>query len=69
LPVSFLLPLAAYAMLALSAYAPLSHVREALFAAAAAAVLLLFAGIHNAWDAVTCHVFHVKPARQEAERD
>jgi hypothetical protein len=64
-----LLPLAAYAMLALSAYATLSHVREALFAAAAAAVLLLFAGIHNAWDAVTYHVFHVKPARQETERD
>jgi hypothetical protein len=28
-----------------------------LFAVGAAALLLLFVGIHNAWDAVTYHVF------------
>lgn len=52
-----LLPLAAYAMLAGSAFAARSHVRKALFAVAAAALLLLFIGIHNAWDAVTYHIF------------
>jgi hypothetical protein len=30
---------------------------QALFGAGAAALLLLFTGIHNAWDAVTYHVF------------
>jgi hypothetical protein len=52
-----LLPLAAYALLALSAVAASSHTREALFGVGAAALLLLFIGIHNAWDAVTYHVF------------
>jgi hypothetical protein len=52
-----LLPFAAYLMLAGSAYATRSHLREALFAVGAAALLLLFTGIHNAWDAVTYHVF------------
>jgi hypothetical protein len=51
-----LLPLAAYAMLALSAFAAPSHTREALFGVGAAVLLLLFIGIHNAWDAVTYHV-------------
>ncbi len=52
-----ILPLAAYATLAASAFAARSHMREALFGAAGAALLLLFIGIHNAWDAVTWHVF------------
>lgn len=54
-----LLPLAAYVVVALSAYAVLSHARQALFGVAATALLLLFAGIHNAWDAVTYHIFVV----------
>jgi len=29
--------------------------------------VLLFSGIHNAWDAVTYHVFRRKPARRETE--
>src|SRR5262249_55100201 len=52
-----LLPFAAYATLAVSAYASLSHLREALFGVGAAVLLLLFVGIHNAWDGVTYHVF------------
>lgn len=52
-----LLPFVAYAMLAIAAYGTRHHVRVALFGAAAAALLLLFVGIHNAWDAVTYHVF------------
>jgi hypothetical protein len=52
-----LLPCAAYAMLAGSAYVAHSHARPALFVVGAATLLLLFVGIHNAWDAVTYHVF------------
>ena len=52
-----LLPFAACATLAIAAYATLNHVRVALFGVGAAAVLLLFVGIHNAWDSVTYHVF------------
>jgi hypothetical protein len=51
------LPLAAYALLPLSAFAAASHTHEALFGVGAAALLLLFIGIHNAWDGVAYHVF------------
>jgi hypothetical protein len=51
------LPLAAYAILALTPFATPLHTREALFGVGAAALLLLFIGIHNAWDSVTYHVF------------
>ena len=64
-----LLPLAAYAMLAGSALTARSHTRTALFTVGAAALLLLFVGIHNAWDAVTYHVFVRRRGQQEAERD
>jgi hypothetical protein len=52
-----LLPFAAYTTLAVSAYAAQFFPRKALFGVGAAALLLLFIGIHNAWDAVTFHVF------------
>ena len=52
-----LLPFAAYITLAGAACAAPFYIREALFAVGAAALLLLFVGIHNAWDAVTYHVF------------
>ncbi len=55
-----LLPLAAYITLAVSAYVARSAAREALFAVGAAILLLLFTGIHNAWDTVTYHVFFKK---------
>jgi hypothetical protein len=51
------LPLAAYMALAVAAFAIGSHLGAALFGIGAAALLLLFVGIHNAWDAVTYHVF------------
>ena len=63
-----LLPLAAYALLVLSAFAAPFHARAALFGVGAAALLLLFIGIHNAWDAVTYHVFVKRPARNAEER-
>jgi len=52
-----ILPFAAYATLAASAYAARAHASEGLFGVATAALLLLFIGIHNSWDAVTYHVF------------
>jgi hypothetical protein len=55
-----LLPFTAYAMLAGSACVAHSHGRPALFIVGAATLLLLFVGIHNAWDAVTYHVFNNK---------
>lgn len=63
-----LLPFAAYATLAGSAYGARSHVSKALFGVGAAALLLLFIGIHNAWDAVTYHVFVMRRGQAEAER-
>jgi hypothetical protein len=53
-------------MLALSAFEAPYHTRAALFGVGAAALLLLFIGIHNAWDAVTYHVFVMKPKHDEA---
>jgi hypothetical protein len=63
------LPFAAYATLAASAFEASTHLHEALFAVAAAALLLLFVGIHNAWDAVTYHVFHKKPSQPNPDKD
>jgi hypothetical protein len=42
--------------------------RPSLFVVATAAVLLLFVGIHNAWDAVTYHVFVRRNERQESSQ-
>src|SRR5436853_8144 len=63
-----LLPFAAYVMLAASACAAYPHPRPALFLVAAAALLLLFIGIHNAWDIVTYHVFVKRREQRDDER-
>ena len=63
-----LLPIAAYAILVLSAIAAPSHMHEALFGVGETALLLLFIGIHNAWDGVAYHVF-VTRRNAETERD
>ena len=55
-----LLPLAAYTILAISAFAAPYDARPAIFLIGAAALVLLLIGIHNAWDAVTYQVF-VRP--------
>ena len=60
-----LLPFVAYATLAASAYAIRSGAKQAMFGVGAAALLLLFVGIHNAWDAVTYHIFFVRSHRRE----
>jgi hypothetical protein len=54
-------------MLALSSFASPSHMREALFGVGGAALLLLFIGIHNAWDSVAYHVL-VNKANTNAEQ-
>jgi hypothetical protein len=57
-----LLPVGAYAGLAVAAWIAASvAVHAAMFGVGAAVVLLLFTGIHNAWDAVAYHVFFVRP--------
>ncbi len=59
------LPIAAYTLLAITACAARNHVGVVLFGVGAAALLLLFTGIHNAWDAATYHIFVRKPAQPE----
>jgi hypothetical protein len=51
------LPLAAYALLTLSAVAAPAYPRAALFGIGAASLLLLVVSIHNAWDGVAYQVF------------
>jgi hypothetical protein len=60
-----LLPFAAYTILAASAFAARSHENGTLFAVAAASLLLLVIGIHNAWDAVTYHIFVMRPKHRD----
>jgi hypothetical protein len=64
------LPLSAYALLVVSAAVAFWHATEAQFAVAAATLTLLFAGIHNAWDAVTYHLMvrRVKQPTDEEEK-
>ena len=51
------LPLAAYAVIAWSPFVASSHLHAVLFGVGAAALLLLFVGIHNAWDNVAYTVY------------
>jgi hypothetical protein len=67
------LPFIAYAMLAMSAFEALSHTHDALFGVGGAVLLLLFTGIHNAWDSVAYHVLvniagaHSTQSREDRE--
>jgi hypothetical protein len=63
-----LFPFASYTLLAVSACLTNSNPRYALFATGAAALLLLFIGIHNAWDTVTHLVFLRKQRLRRDER-
>jgi hypothetical protein len=56
------LPLVAYAALLGAAIAVPRHAAASLFVVGATAVLLLFVGIHNAWDAVTYIALKGEPA-------
>jgi hypothetical protein len=63
-----LLPLAAYAILAASAFVARSQARPALFLVGAASLLLLFVGIHNAWDTVMHLVFVEAQGKRAVKR-
>ena len=62
------LPLAAYATLAGSAFAARPHASGALACVAVGALVLLFAGIHNAWDAATYHIFITRPRYENSRQ-
>jgi hypothetical protein len=62
------LPLSAYIILALSSFAALFRTREALFGVGTATLLLLFDGIHNAWDNIAYHVLVKLAGSAETER-
>ncbi|HEX4269757.1 MAG TPA: hypothetical protein VHZ32_00150 [Rhizomicrobium sp.] len=61
------LPFLAYSLLALSSLEAVSHARQALFGVGVTTLLLLFIGIHNAWDAVAYQVFVIR--RRDADKD
>lgn len=61
------LPLIAYAALVVAAILLPGNPTQALFAIGAEAVLLLFVGIHNAWDTVTYIALELLPARDEGK--
>jgi hypothetical protein len=64
------LPLAAYALLASSSFLAPSRTRASLFAVGGAALLLLFIGIHNAYDNVSYHVLvNIANAKTGRDRD
>ena len=61
------LPVVAYGLLLAGALALAPHEHEALFLVGASALLLVFIGIHNAWDTVTWLALH-RVRERERER-
>ena len=61
-----LLPLTAYLLMAVAACVAHAYERTALFNVGAASLLLLFVGIHNAWDMVT-HMVLTRRRQQEED--
>jgi len=59
------LPFAGYVVLTVSAAGMLYRNGVALFGIGAAALILLFTGIHNAWDTVTYHVSVTRRASKD----
>ena len=65
-----ILPFAAYVMLVSAAALEPAYltISEDLFLVAGTTVLLLFVGIHNAWDAVTYHVYSIGKKRRDEKK-
>jgi hypothetical protein len=63
------LPLFAYALLLIAAITLRSYPHRVLFVIGAVAILLLFVGIHNAWDTVTYITFEKLPAREPEDEE
>jgi hypothetical protein len=59
------LPFVAYAVLIIAAILLLSNTTPGMFAVGAVTVLLVFIGIHNAWDTVTYLTIELLPSRNE----
>jgi hypothetical protein len=64
-----ILPFGAYAVLPVSAWAVRSDELTAMYLVAGASLLLLFIGIHNAWDLVTYNIYLTSGQHQEGEKD
>ena len=60
------LPIFAYGAITLSSLAAIRYERQAMFGVGVATLLLLFIGIHNAWDAVAYQVFVIR--RRDTEQ-
>jgi hypothetical protein len=58
------LPLVAYALLVIASVALTRHPQQALFVIGATVLLLLFVGIHNAWDTVTYITIELPMAKE-----
>jgi len=63
-----LLPFLSYIILAGAAFATRWEADRGLFGVAAAALLLLFIGVHNTWDAVIYHVFTIRPRSGDSKK-
>ena len=63
-----ILPVIAYSMLTAAGIGAREHADAALFGIAIAALVLLFVGIHNAWDSVTYLVFVRRREIQERRK-
>lgn len=61
------LPFLAYLLLTLMPLPSLAYERETLFAIGGGVLLLLFAAIHNAWDAVAYQVFVIRKPGQDSD--
>jgi hypothetical protein len=61
------LPFTAYVALSVSGLAAFARANEAMFGVAAALLMLLFIGIHNAWDGAAYHVFVQRKKLNEDE--
>jgi len=64
----FVLPFLAYAVLTLSALVAHTNARSAMFMVGATSLLLMFIGIHNAWDTVMYQVFVLKQEERKQEQ-
>jgi hypothetical protein len=59
------LPLTAYLLLATSGYEASLHANGSIFGVGTSALLLLFTGIHNAWDGASYHVFIAQKQKRD----
>ena len=64
-----LFPLLAYAMILTSSIIAQSNPHRSLYLVGASSLVLLFVGIHNAWDTTTYYIFILKQREKKREGD